>query len=181
MPRGHRRTFIPDLDILDPASAQLAAAFLMPGVVALYVRSRFVPVRTQSQPVIAYLAVSIDYHGLAFAFAVPLPPGPRLPIAYMLAGPAALGLALGLEVRLGLLHGILGRIGIQPIRSIPTAWNRKFGRMKPHWMQVTFKDGTRVAGYCGKKSFMLSDRAERDLYAVGVPRGSRFGGGALCR
>ncbi len=52
----------------------------------------------------------------------------RLPwsIAYILLGPAALGLLLGLEIRFGLLHALLSRIGIQPITADA---NRSFRRL----------------------------------------------------
>lgn len=36
--------------------------------------------------------------------------------------------------------------------------------MEPHWILVTFKDSTRVAGYCGRESFISSDPSERDIY-----------------
>ena len=154
---------MPGFEFFSQGNAHLAAQFLAPGVVALYVRSRFVPGRTLAQPLIAYLAVSIAYHGLILS-AIPLPLDPPWSITYTLAGPAAAGFLLGLEVRFGLAHSLLSRIGIQPIHAIPTAWDWKFSRMKPHWILVTFKDGTRIAGYCGRKSFISSDPSERDVY-----------------
>ena len=155
--------------------AHLATFFLVPDIIALFIRSRFVPARTLAYPLLAYLAVSLAYHGLALSLATLLPQPVSLPLVtpaaslvYIFAGPAILGLTLVLDIRFGLIRRLLTPLGIQPIHAIPTAWDWKFNGMEPHWILVTFKDSTRVAGYCGRESFISSDPSERDIYIVRV-------------
>ena len=50
---------MPDFEAFNLANAHLAAFLLVPGIVALFTRSRFLPGRLLPQPLLAYLAVSI--------------------------------------------------------------------------------------------------------------------------
>jgi hypothetical protein len=44
------------------------------------------------------------------------------------------------------------------------AWDWHFSQGKPYWALVTLKDGSRVYGLYGERSFAGSDPERRDLY-----------------
>lgn len=164
---------LPSIDNLYPV-----LLFLVPGFIVLFVRSQFVTGRSPSRSttVLSYLIVSIIYYALALPFiglvlSAPTP-GKGWPLAawlagwfaLIIAGPAILGLVLGVNIQKDLLRRVLQWIGLNPVHVVPTAWDWKFGGMTPQWVLVTLKDGTRFAGFCGSGSFMSSDPAERDIY-----------------
>ena len=48
---------------------------------------------------------------------------------------------------------------------VPTAWDYQFGRLREaHWVLVELKDGSRVAGFFGTRSFASSHPEERDIF-----------------
>lgn len=48
--------------------------------------------------------------------------------------------------------------------SVPTAWDSIFTDIKPCWVIVTLKDGTKVYGFLGQGSHVSSDHEERDIF-----------------
>ena len=162
---------MPDLSSL--GNLYLILAFLVPGLIALFVRSQFVTGRTlpHGAPLLSYLTVSIVYYALALPFVDVVvsmrEPGYPKALSWftlIFVGPAIFGLLLGLNVQKQLLRRLLRWCGLNPVHVMPTAWDWKFGDMREQWVLVTLKDGTRFGGFCGKDSFMSSDPAERDLY-----------------
>lgn len=80
-------------------------------------------------------------------------------------GPVVVGLVLSYSSQREFVRQFLQWIGLRPIQVIPTAWDWQFGRMdEPHWMLVTLRDGSQVAGYFGSRSYASSDPGERDLF-----------------
>lgn len=150
----------------------LALLFFVPGLVVLFVRSQFVtgakfPHSTAWLP---YLAISVIYYALAFPLigfvvAIDEPIYGKILAWFSLvfAGPAVLGLVLGINIQKDFFHRLLRRCGLKPVHVIPTAWDWTFG-MNEQWVLITLKDGTRFAGLCGSESFMSSDPTERDIY-----------------
>jgi hypothetical protein len=144
----------------------------VPGIVALYVRAQFLTGRLPSigEGLIAYVIVSLVYHALAYPLAHPLY-GADLSIFWnkvgwfllLFAGPAAIGLLLGLNVRKGWTKGLLSKWGINPVHPVHCAWDWHFGNCKEGWVLAVLKDGTKWAGYLGPNSFISSDSAERDI------------------
>lgn len=162
---------MPNLISLD--NLYLILAFVVPGLIALFVRAQFVTGRSppHTAAMLSYMTISAIYYALALPFAAsvwqPTEPGTPEPLAWfglVFVGPAVFGLLLGINIQQGLLRRILRWCGLNPVHVMPTAWDWKFGGMKEQWVLVTLKDGTRFAGFCGKNSFMSSDPAERDLY-----------------
>ena len=148
-------------------------AFIVPGLIVLFVRSQFVTGRRPSHPnaILSYLTVSVVYYALilpvvAFLRSITGPSyGKAMAwFAVVFLGPVVLGVLLGIGIQNDLLRGFLRRCGLNPVHVMPTAWDWKFGNMDNEWVLVTLKDGTRFAGFCGAQSFISSDPAERDIY-----------------
>ncbi len=162
---------MPDLMYLE--NIYLILLFFVPGLVVLFVRSQFVTGAKfpQSAALLPYLAISVIYYAIAFPLidfvvAIDEPIYAKILAWFSLvfAGPAVLGLVLGINIQKDLFRRLLQRCGLNPVHVIPTAWDWKFGNMTEQWVLVTLKDGTRFAGFCGSASFMSSDPAERDIY-----------------
>ena len=159
--------------------ASLGAPYLLgliiPGLVALFVRSQFVTERRPSHKanVLSYTTISIIYYALILPFVDWVLPEKAeyatLVIAWffiVLIGPIALGFLLGVNIQKNFIRGLLRRWGINLVHTIPTAWDWRFGSLaSEQWVLVSLTDGTRVAGFFGSDSFASSsDLGERDLY-----------------
>ena len=162
---------MPDLKSFD--NLYLVLGFLVPGLIALFVRSQFVTGRSppHAAALLSYLTVSVVYYALALPFVGFVlsiqKPGYEKALAWFalaFVGPAVLGMLLGINIQKDLFRRVLQRCGLNPVHVMPTAWDWKFGGMKEQWVLVTLKDGTRFAGFCGQDSFMSSDPTERDIY-----------------
>ena len=141
--------------------------FIVPGLIILSMRSQFVTGRrpSHSAALLSYLAVSAFYYALILPFVdFAKPPGVVAWFLLVFVGPAIVGLLLGIEIQFDLSRKFLRRCRLNPVHSIPTAWDRKFGKMGGQWVLVTLKNGTTFAGYCNSDSFMSSDPVERDIY-----------------
>ena len=169
MRRG--QTILPGLNSID--SVYLILAFLVPGLIACFVRAQFITGRTPShaESALTYLTLSVIYYALAFPileFALSVQePGYRKAAAWfalVFVGPAIFGLTLGINAQREYTRRFLKWIGLNPVHVMPTAWDWKFAGMKEQWILVVLKDGTKFAGFCGIGSFMSSDPKERDLY-----------------
>ena len=151
----------------------LVLNFLVPGLVALYVRSQFLTGRMQAHKdaLLAYFALSVVWWGSSLPLATwalgSLPAAsdrPGMWFLLTLGGPAVFGALLGVNASKGWTRRLLSRFGLRLIHVMPTAWDWKFEGMTASWVLVTLKDGTRFAGFCGSESFMSSDPQDRDMY-----------------
>ena len=161
---------MPELKSLD--AAYLALGLLVPGLVLVFVRAQFTTGRIPppKDSLLSYLAISAVY----YAFALPvvewvlqIQAGYIRASAWLgliFAGPALVGVALGLNARHEVGRRMLNKVGLRTVHVIPTAWDWKFGKATSQWAMVVLKDGTRFAGWYGDASFASSDPAERDLY-----------------
>jgi hypothetical protein len=82
----------------------------------------------------------------------------------ILVSPVLLGLVFGKLSQTSTIRSVLKRFGIFMLHPVPTAWDYFFSTTKPVWALVTLTDGTKVAGYLGRESFVSSDGKERDIY-----------------
>jgi len=151
----------------------IVLGFVVPGFVALYVRSLFVVGRKTHNlnEILSYLVVSVGYYAVILPVILWLISGDGYGLGRIVAWlfiilicPAVFGLFLGINVQKGFLRSFLVRFGVTPVHCIPTAWDWKFWAGDTNWVLVTLKDGTRFAGVCGPESFISSDPAERDIY-----------------
>lgn len=162
----------------------LTALFIVPGYIWSTVYSRLVPRRSLETQVriIEFLTLSCLNHapwfwlfGLLFATEFSKRHPGWTGILLILPGivsPIILGLVFGHMDQLDWMRKSLGRFGFRSIHQIPSAWDYHFSRQLPYWVIVTLKDGSRVYGLFGYRSFAGDDPKERDLYleAVCVPK-----------
>lgn len=149
-------------------------AFLVPGIVTLYVRCQFITGRNLStkEALLPFLVLTIIYYGMVFPFAQHILELKEnswyrafLWIILVIVGPAIFGAILGISIQLSLFRRLLRKIGIHTIHALPTAWDWKFSWIKGgEWVLITLKNGTEFAGYLGDASFASSDPTERDIY-----------------
>jgi Family of unknown function (DUF6338) len=164
------------LDFLKaPENFYLLLFFIVPGLVIVYVRSRFISGRTPShtENVLGYLVLSLLYYSIilpfieqALAVREPWVVRAAVWIVLTLAGPAVFGLLLGVWAQKECGVWIADKIGLSTIHVIPAAWDWRFSKMPRGGMfvMVTLTSGERGAGLFGAKSFASSDTAERDIW-----------------
>lgn len=162
--------------VLEIASAEAVypvLAFLVPGLIAFFVRMQFLTGRMPSHTdaVLSYLTLSLIYYSFAFPgveyFLLPDHSGYTellLWLGLIFVGPALFGLFLGINAQKQIVRRLLNKIGLYPVHVMPAAWDWKFGTMTEQWVLVVLKDETKFAGLFGRHSFASSDPAERDLY-----------------
>ncbi len=164
------------LSLFTPENFYSVIGLLVPGMIILFVRSQFLTGRLNPpHPVLSYLAVSGVYYALVLLVVNPVPylQGPDqgkwlgwLLLVFVL--PAISGFLLGYDVQKQFFYRFLRCvgtcIGLNPAHPIPSAWDWKFNNMGEQKVLVTLKDGTKIAGFLGKNSFVSSDPTERDVY-----------------
>lgn len=161
---------MPDLKSLDVV--YLILAFVVPGLIIVFVRAQFTTGRIAppKEAALAYLALSAIYYALVLpgvGAMIAMSPGYGRAFAWValaFVGPAIMGALLGLNARHGFSRRMLWVLRLPVIHAIPTAWDWKFSGASPQWVLVTLKDGTRFAGFLGARSFASSDPMERDIY-----------------
>jgi hypothetical protein len=150
-------------------------AFIVPGLVVVYVRSRFITGRSPShtENVLSYLTLSLLYYALTLPFIEPAlnVKGPWIAraaiwICLTLIGPSILGLFLGAAAQKGLGNWATDKLGLSAAHVIPAAWDWRFSTTPRGGMflMVTLTSDERIAGFFGVRSFASSDTGERDLY-----------------
>ncbi|WP_376100963.1 DUF6338 family protein (plasmid) [Roseomonas sp. CCTCC AB2023176] len=166
-------------DVKSLEQLALVAAFLSPGLIALFVRAQFLTGRmdTTKDAILGFFTLSTIYYGLLAPFLPWLatrglaPTSGALPLfLWTVVGPALFGSVLGVNASRGWTWNMLVRLGLQTVHVIPTAWDRTFGQFPAAWVTVTMKDGSKVSGFMGARSFASSDPKERDLYIEKVYR-----------
>ena len=160
-------------ELVSEQAVYLVLALIVPGMIATFVRAQFLTGRMASHTdaALTYLALSVVYYAIAFPF-LGLVLSSQMTGYWKMAawfglvfvGPFIFGLMLGAFSQLGLGRKFLQKLGLNPVHVMPTAWDWKFSNMPGSWVLVVLKDGTQFAGFCGTRSFMSSDPAERDLY-----------------
>ena len=142
---------------------------IVPGFIALSVRSQFITGRISPQnkaSLLSYLTISVIYGALVLPFVDPawLKESRLAWFVLVFIGPIFLGLLLGINIQKDFVRRFLNRFGLYPAHAIPTAWDWKFNGMAEQWVLVTLKDGTRFAGFYGARSFVSSNPDERDMF-----------------
>lgn len=150
-----------------------AIAFLVPGLIILFIRSQFITGRSPpfSEAALPYLTLSVIYYAVAAPFIgyISFATGPKwwqiaIWFCLIIVGPLLFGTILGITARLGPIRWLLQKIGLNPVHVVPTAWDWKFGALPGQCVLVVLKDGTKFAGHYGSRSFASSVPSERDLY-----------------
>jgi hypothetical protein len=82
--------------------------------------------------------------------------------ALLIVSPYVLGIIAGISTKKEWTRKLLKKIGINPIHSVPTAWDYVMDR--PAWVIITLKDNSTIYGFYGEKSFASTVPNERDIY-----------------
>lgn len=153
-----------------------AIGFLIPGFVWSVVLSLLVPRRARPTDLrfLEFLTLSCVNHGLwAWALYLLLWTGfnathpvwtATFIFGIIFVSPVGLGLLSGWTRQRDAVSRFLRWLGFVTVSPVPTAWDQHFRRSKPFWTLVTLKDGSRVYGFFGLRSFAGDEARERDLY-----------------
>ncbi len=154
----------------------LTAAFLVPGFVWSAVLSMLVPRRasTRELRVLEFLTLSCLNNGfwswlvflLIYLGMAEWGPYWTALIAFgiIFVSPILLGVISGRLYQTQGIGRLLRRLGFRTIDPVPTAWDWHFSQAKPYWATVTLKNGSRVLGLFGTRSFAGDEPQGRDLF-----------------
>ena len=165
---------MPDLNV---DNLSLVLTFIVPGLLILSIRAQFLTGRrpSHSASLLSYLAVSALYYALVVPLILLFIDPSHLAKAtweviwVFFVGPVLFGLLLGIERQRDGLYKLLRLCRLNPVHSMPTAWDWKFSKIRHvEWVLVTLKNGKRFAGRCDCQSFASSDPTERDIYLTSL-------------
>jgi hypothetical protein len=158
-------------------AALITVAFLVPGFVWSSVLSMTIPRRPRAAELrtFEFLTLSSLNHGIwSWLWILIFRKGFIEAHPYWLAvlcfvivfvSPVALGFMTGVILaEKGSVVRLLSRLGYQPLKAIPTAWDYLFAKREPYWVVVILKDGARIYGLYGLKSFAGDEPGQRDIY-----------------
>lgn len=154
---------------------QLILLFVVPGLIALFVRSRFIAGRAPSiaENLLIFIVLSLFYYSFTIFFVKPVVAlqEPWLLQAFawislILIGPTIFGFVLGVAAQREWFTRFANWFGLSVVHIIPTAWDWRFSSIPRDglFVMVTLTSGERVAGHFSDRSFASSDAGERDLY-----------------
>lgn len=151
---------------LTPSDVASILAYLIPGFIALYVRSQFVttPHLQNNERLLSYVTISVIYNALVIRY-FPGAISDSWFVPVFIVGPIIVGVLLGVNTQKDFVRGLLGKIKLSTIHPIPTAWDWKFTSITgEQWVLVNLKNGDVIRGLLGSDSFASSDPIDRDLY-----------------
>ncbi len=153
-----------------PGDVASILAYLIPGFIALYVRSQFVttPQLLDGERLLSYLTISVIYNAIVIRYLPEAIAGLWSGFGFVLVfivGPITIGVLLGVNTQKDFVRGLLRKIKLSTIHPIPTAWDWKFtSTTEEQWVLVTLKNGNMVGGILSSESFASSNPIDRDLY-----------------
>jgi Family of unknown function (DUF6338) len=170
-------------------SFYLVLAFIVPGVIALAVRSKFIAGRNPkpSENILTFLVLSLVYYSFivfllerAVTVTEPWTARALIWILLFIVGPSIFGFVLGVAAQkewaskaINHVHAWLlpyrwyrNWFDLSLIHVIPTAWDWRFSKVGRGgvFILVTLTNDVEVGGYFGHNSFASTDTGERDLY-----------------
>lgn len=160
-------------DLKDLNNIYLIAAFIIPGLIITYMRSRFITGRMEkfSDAALGYLTLTLVYYGFALplvGWILSFEQGLLKTLLWwvlLIAGPMVFGLLLGVATQREWLRWIATKLRLRMVHNTPTSWDWQFANVyTARFIMVTLTDGSCVAGIFGTGSFASTDPAERDIY-----------------
>jgi hypothetical protein len=150
----------------------VALVFVVPGYVFLSLRSQFVAGQGKigKDQILSYVTISglnfaafgwIIYAAYKNQFGVP-----AMAISWMLVIiliPALVGILSGVCNQRDYVRKLYHWLKLEPIHTVPSAWDYKFSRSPGEWVLVKLKNGVQFAGWWAGNSFASHDTNERDL------------------
>lgn len=155
---------------LTPSDVASFLAYLIPGFIALTVRSQFVtnPKPQTNERLLSYLTISVIYDALVIRYFPDAIEGSWFGFGFIfvfIVGPIIIGVLLGVNIQKDYVRGVLRKASLFAIHPIPTAWDWKFTTLTgEQWVLVNLKNGDEIRGLLGSDSFASSDPNDRDLY-----------------
>jgi hypothetical protein len=162
--------------MLDPKNIeqlQLVLAFIVPGLIIMYIRSRFIYGRPPSHRdnILSYIVLSTLYYALIIPFI-----GEALAkreswtawaaawIGLILIGPYILGVILGVATQKEWFAWVTNKLELTLVHVIPAAWDWRFSTIPRSGMfvMITLSNDEKVAGFFGSNSFASSDAGDRE-------------------
>lgn len=164
---------VPDFKGIE--NLHLVLFFIVPGLITVFIRSRFIAGRKPShtEQLLSYLVVSLVYYTITLPYVMRVLSGAGNLYsqslnwaALTLFGPAIFGIILGAAAQKRWMHVIAGWCRLSLVDIIPTAWDYRFSNIPRGgiFVLVMLSDDRQVAGFFGSKSFASSESEERDLY-----------------
>ena len=156
--------------ILSLENLSIVMAFVVPGFIALSVRSQFIIGIAAFDPrerLLSYVAISVVYGTLVLRLVGPaqILNSTWIFLLVLFIGPVFLGVILGINIQNDFFRRVLSSLGLFTVHPVPTAWDWKFGRsLKEQWVLATLKNGVSFTGLYGRESFAAFSPEERDLY-----------------
>lgn len=145
------------------------AGLLAPGIVILWVRSRFRDSSTPrfSEQLGSFAIISLAYNAVAYPL-FHAEHGVHLQdwlwqLLFRFLVPLAVAAAIVFFDRSESFYKLMDELGLRPAHHTPTAWEYTFRRREPAYMIVHLTDGSTVAGTWSKGSFASHKEDERDL------------------
>ena len=166
---------VPDFKGLE--NFDLVLAFIVPGLVVVYIRSRFISGRTPSHAdnILGYLVISLIHYTftlpfieIALSVKEPWTARAAIWISLTLVGPALFGLLLGAWAQKEWGAWIIFRLGLSTIHVIPAAWDWRFSKNST-WGHVCDGDSyerRKRRRVLGPKTCMSQDMYIEEEYAV---------------
>jgi hypothetical protein len=162
-------------DFKDAENFYLILVFIVPGIVALSLRAKFITGRSPSptENVLTFLVLSLVYYSLtiwfiekALSIHEPWLARAAVWVLLILIGPALFGLILGIAAQKEWGNWLANKFDLSIVHVIPAAWDWRFSKAPRGGMfiMVTLTNDQTVAGFFGSNSFASSDTGERDLY-----------------
>jgi Family of unknown function (DUF6338) len=161
-------------DLKDAEYLPLVLLFVVPGLVASFVRSRLIagPTPSTKENFLIFVVLSLFYYAFivfliqpALSVREPWIARAAIWILLLLVGPAIFGFVLGVAAQKEWGTWCANKLGVSIVHVIPAAWDWRFSNIAHNtFVMVTLTSGEKVAGYFGNGSFASSDANERDLY-----------------
>jgi hypothetical protein len=155
-----------------PTASDIAnlTGLLAPGIIILWVRSRFRDSTppTISDKTISYAVVSIAYNAASYplfhAEGWPSVPSWLWQLLLYFVAPLTVGIALAFFDQSERFYKLTESMGLRPVHHTPTAWDYTFRKRQPSYALVHLTDGSIVAGAWDDGSFASSTSGDRDIF-----------------
>ncbi|MCJ2007035.1 DUF6338 family protein [Methylobacterium sp. J-092] len=160
-------------ELKDLNNIYLIAAFIIPGLIISYMRSRFITGRMEkfSDAALGYLALTIVYYGFSIpviGWILGFEQGLARTLLWwclLIVGPTAFGLLLGVATQREWLRWTATKLKLRMVHNTPTSWDWRFANCdRARFVMVTLVDGSTVVGIFGVGSFASTNPTERDIY-----------------
>lgn len=161
------------MDIPDSEQMKNFLLFVVPGIVILFFRSKFLSGRMPkpAEGILSYAAITSAYHAFFFPITDYFLSNPAqsllngfIWLLFIFVMPMLVGLFLGIAIRAKWMKSILDKLNVALVHPIGTSWEFRFSDCEECYVMAVLKDGTCWAGLYGQSSFASSTESERDFY-----------------